>query len=239
MAQITITERVQNIDNVRYLRFGLDELFERTGCEVRANTQSGRVELSIDCPDCYADVIRAEILDRAAEVIAIKYKYDFFRNEIKVGGLSSVEKEILYASLIAADLEEDKRYSFEKLKCQTDVAIDGFYNFRLSSLRKKWADIVSYMPNCFVSSQLKDFITFLIENKKSRIFVDEGRVYDEHYRRLTRANLLNGEKCKIVREIILSNCKEMEIKGQIPDEDEKYLKEFYGEKIIFSPKYYT
>ncbi len=239
MAEITITEMEHNFDNILYLKGNLDELFERTGCVLNSYSSSGRASFSVDCPECYSDIIRAELLDKTAEVIAIKYKYDYFKNAIKLGGLSTTEREILYASLIAADFEEDKRYAFEKLKGENNVAVDGFFNFRLSPLKRKWADIVSYMPTCFVSSQLKDFISFLVENKKRKIFIEDGRVYDEHYRRLKRADLLDGDNVKIVREIILSNCREIEVKGELPEEDEKYIKEFYGDKINFSSKYFN
>jgi hypothetical protein len=239
MTQITITERAQNIDNVRYLRFGLDELFERTGCEVRTNTQSERVEFLVDCPDCYADVIRAEILDRAAEIIAIKYKYDYFKKNVQIGGLSSVEKELLLTSLISADLDDDKKYSFDRIKQSVEIAVDGIYDFRLRPLKNKWRDVAGYIPTCFLSGQLKEFVSYLIENKKKRVYVDNGRVYDWHYRLLKRSSLLDGEKVKIVREILLSNCGEVELSGDIPKDDEYYLKEFFNDKIIFSGRYFN
>jgi hypothetical protein len=154
-------------------------------------------------------------------------------------GLSKEEKEILFAGLIAADLDDDKKYSFERLKLYTDMPIDGIFNFRLSPLKNKWKDIVQYVPVGFMNTQLKEFVTFLIENKKKRVYVDCGKVYDSHYRRLKRTSLLEGDGVKIVREVLLSNCGEIELCGEIPKEDEYYLKEFYSDKIIFSQNFYS
>ena len=71
--------------------------------------------------------------------------------------------------------------------------------------------------------------------KKEKItYIDDGRVYDCHYRRLKRSSLLDGDTAKIVREVLLSNCGEVELSGAIPKEDEYYLKEYYTDKIIFS-----
>ena len=145
----------------------------------------------------------------------------------------------MIASLISADLEEDKRYTFEKLRGVKELAVDGIYNFRLQALRKKWEEIVSYMPKCFVNSQLKDFIGFLLENKRKRVYVENECVFDSHFRRLNRCSLLGGENLVLLREILLSGAGEVEIKGKISELDEKYLKEYYGDKIYFVNKYFS
>ena len=75
------------------------------------------------------------------------------------------------------------------------------------------------------------------ENKKKRVYIDNGRVYDSHYRRLKRSSLLDGDGVKIIREVLLSNCGEVELSGSIPKDDEFYLKEFYNDKIFFSNRY--
>lgn len=234
MTQITVTEKDYNENSLLYVQSSLGELFTHAGCTVCENVSDGRVNLTINCPKYYADIIRAEVSDKVAEVVAIKYKYDFFKKHVKVSGLSSIEREILMASLIAADLDEDKRYTYNKMKEYTDIAVDGIYYFRLQPLKRKWIDIINYIPTYFMNSQLKEFISYLLENKKKRVYIDCGKVYDSHYRRLKRSSLLDGERLKIVREVLLSNCGEIELNGSIPKDDEYYLKEFYNDKIIFS-----
>ncbi len=239
MSVINLTESEFNKQNLYYLQSTLSEVFLNTKCTIAEKDSGKRVILSIVCPDHYHEIVNAEIMDRVAEVIVVKYKYDFFKKNISVGGLSHVEREILLASLIAADYDDDKKYTFGRLKTQEEIAIDGVYNFLLKPLKAKWKDIVSYMPPCFVSSQLKDFISYLLENKKKRVYIDQGKVYDQHFRRLKKITLLGGEEVRILREILLSNCGEVEISGAIPEEDEKYIKEFYGDKIYFSQGYYS
>ena len=233
MAEILITENDYGKNNLLYLKYCLNEIFIRTGAVI-TEKENGRNDLRITCKDSYQDVLRAEIFDKIAEIIAVKYKYDFFRKTIRVSGLKNSEYEILMASLIAADLEEDKKYCYHKLTGLKDVNVDGFYNFMLCPLKRKWLDITSYMPATFINSQLKDFVTFLLENKKKRAYVDSGKVYDCHFRRLKRTFLLDGDNAKIIREIILSNSGEVEISGSLEPEDEYYLKEFYKDKIYFS-----
>lgn len=240
MAQITVTEKDTNINNLFYVQSVLGELLSGAGCKLKNYKAGARAVLSVDCPDKYADIVRAEIADKLAEVVAINYKYHFFKKKVHVNGLKPVEKEILIASLIAADLDEDKKYSYERFKGLGEMAIDGIYNFRLQPLKNKWEDIASYMPVCFVNSQLKDFISYLLENKQKRIYIDGGKVYDSHFRRLKRCELLGGgSEASIIREVLLSNCGEIELTGSLPEEDEFYLKEYYTDKIVFNGKYFS
>ncbi len=233
MTQITVTEKDYNESNLLYVQSVMTELLSHADCDAKEYKDNGRSYLMIFCPDYYEDIIRAELSDKIAEVIAIKYKYDFFKKNISISGLSQVDKEILITCLIAADLDDDKKYSFDRIKMYKQIAIDGIFNFRLKPLKIKWNDIVKYIPSGFMNSQLKEFVCYLLENKKKRIYIDCGKVYDSHYRRLRRSSLLDGEKVKIIREVLLSNCGEIELNGEIPRDDEYYLKEFYSNKIIF------
>jgi hypothetical protein len=239
MARIEITENQIHGDNLYYVQNSLGEIFNHADCSLQRISCGDRESLLVNCPEYYLDIVKAEICDKVAEIVAIKYKYDYFKANIRLGGLSEGEKEILLVSLIAADLEDDKKYCLDRFKETSNISIDGVYNFRLQLLKKKWEEVVSYIPNCFFSEQVKDFITYLLEQRKKRVYVENGKIYDAHYRRLKRTRLIEYEKLNIVREIILSNCGEVEISGSIPEEDEKYLKEFYGTKIIFSNGYFS
>ena len=237
MTRLTVSENCKNYTNIEYIKNNLNEILTHTKSNVCLNKTDDRIEYVIECLDGYSDIIKAELIDKIAEIIAISYKYVYYKNQIKVGGLTENEREILYASLIAADLDADKKYCYNKCKDFCDIAIDGAYNFYLSPLKRKWEDVVSYMPSCFINSQLKDFITYLLENKKKKVYIDGEKVFDTHFRRLKRTDLLGGENVKIIREVLLSNCGEIELSGNIPSDDEKYLKEFYGDKITFSQRY--
>ncbi len=239
MAKIYVTDKDINQNNLHYIQNSLSELVSTTMASIMIEKSGSRCVLITDCDDDYKDILAAEIADRVSEVVSINYKYDFFKKNVKVTGLNEKEYEILLTSLIAADLEEDKRYSFDKIKGSYDIVIDGIFNFRLKPLKKKWEDIVAFIPPCFINSQLKDFVSYLLENKKRRIFIEGGKVFDSHYRRLSRASLLGGENIKIVREALLSNCGEIELSGEVPDDDEYYLKEFYHDKIFFHRGYFN
>ena len=234
MENIIITESGYDRSNISYLQNTLSELFGHARCRAESTEEDGRIALEIFCPEEFFEIVQAEIADRAAEIIAVRYKYRYFKSTLKISGLSQLENEILLASLIAADLEEDKKYAFRRFTGLKHIALDGVYNFRLRPLAGKWKDIAEYMPGVFIGSQLKDFISYMLEGRKKRVYVDDGKVYDAHYRILKRCALLGGEGARITREVLLSGGGEVELSGRLEEEDEYYLKEYYGDKIFFS-----
>lgn len=234
MTTIVLTEKERDDGNLLYVKSTLSELFNNSGCGVRFDLNSGRAQLTVSIPEPYAEIIGAEVYDKLAEVIAIKYKYDYFNSSIHLAAMNKTERELLLTGLISADLSDDKKYAYNHLKGERELAVDGAFNFRLIPLKKKWQEIVSYIPATFMGSQLKDFMCFLLENKKKKVYVDGGRVYDSHYRRLKRCSLLGGEGVNVVREVLLSGCGEVELSGKIESDDEHYLKEFYGDRVYFA-----
>ena len=238
MAEITVSERDYNENNLYYVKSAVADILNGTKSTCTITRAGSRSILKTVCQDGYEETICAEIADKIAEVVAIKYKYDFFKGKVEARGLTEKEKEILLAGIIAADLDDDKKYAFDKIKGHSDVAVDGVYHFRLSLLKKKWAEIISYIPVGFPNAGLKEFIGFLLENKKKRIYIDDGKVYDSHYRRLNKSELLGGGELSVLKEVLLSNCGEIELSGTIPVSDEKYLKEFFGDRIFFSTGYF-
>ncbi len=234
MITIKISEKEYNEENLLYVQSTISEFLSHAGCTVRMDKCSDRCVLTLNCSDCYGEIMCCEIADKVAEIIAIKYKYDFLKKNLTLGGLSEREKEILITSLIAADLDDDKKYAFDRIKGYKELAVDGVFYFRLKPLKKKWQDVISYIPTCFLNSQLKEFVTYLLTNKRKRVYVESGRVYDSHYRQLKRSKLLGGEDVRILREVLLSNCGEVELSGEIPKDDEFYLKEYFIDKLHFS-----
>ena len=72
------------------------------------------------------------------------------------------------------------------------------------------------------------------KDEKDKIFVENGKVYDTHYREILRSHLTPlDKKYRLINEIILSLPGEIELRGGIDSEAEKFLKEFFCSKIIF------
>lgn len=236
MEEITVTESAANRGNVVYLCSALGGAVADFGGRTEIVSDDVRASLKIFVPEEGADFVRGETEDKIADVIAVRYKYEFFRRRVRPEGVDGLERELLYAALISADLFEDKRYIVRKLHAFREYAVDGIWNFRLGALRRKWTDIVGYIPLYFDGKKLKDFITYLVGEKKGKkVVVENGLVYDKHFNRLRRAALVDAEgEGVIVREVLLSGCGSVELSGAVPPVDEKYLREYFGSSVSFT-----
>ncbi|MBO4262906.1 MAG: hypothetical protein J5903_03885 [Clostridia bacterium] len=236
MNEINITENNFSEENVLYLYDSLSGIVGETGGGAFVETDDARTRLKLVFPEKYDDLIRCEAEDKIADVIAVKYKYEFFGKKLKTEGLSPLEKEILFSALIAADLTDDKRYIIRKLRSFAEYTIDGTYNFRLAPLRRKWEDVVGYIPSYFPPCRLTDFVSYLVGEKSgSKVTVENGKVYDKHYNLLNRTALTGKtDDGRIIREVILSECGDLRLLTPVSEKDDEYLKKYFAGRISFS-----
>ena len=234
MSLFYVSDTYDNSANVIYIRESLSDLFFKKGnVEIVVDVHRAGIYLKVE--NEYEKIAREEVYDKICDVIAVGYKYEFFTKKLQLEKMQKVHKELLLSSIISADMDEDKRYIKNKLySIKNNCSIDGFYNFRLRNLKSKWSEIAEYIPAYFSERELKDFIMYLIDEKRGRkVFIEGGCVYDGRFNRLKRASLLPGDSLKIVKEVLISGACEVELKGKLSNEDEMYLKEYFGDKICF------
>lgn len=236
MNTLYVSDGYENHANVIYVRENLSELFFKPEkSEFAADLNRAGLFLSPE-PGCERAAME-ELFDKICDVIAVGYKHAFFSGKIKPRGLDPNDREILIAALIAADVDEDRRFVRSKLKIEEQYALDGLFNFRLGSLKNKWVEISEYVPSYFSRRELKDFIGYLIGEKRGRrVIVDGDKVYDRRFNRMTRTRLTGGAK-SVINEVLLSGAGEVEIKNPPAEYDRKMLKEYFGDKVIFKNEY--
>lgn len=235
MIKIKISDSEENRDVIKYVREAItanadDLLLDKT------ETDGGkRVGIVFTCRAEYSDFIRCQAENAIADAIAVKYKYDYFGRNLKPFGLDKLQTEILYAALISADIEDDERYITRKIRVFDEYAIDGIFNFRLAALKRKWSEIVGYIPTYFNEERLRDFVGYLVGEKKGRkARVENGEVFAPDFGVLKRTELAGGSGIgRIVREVILSACGEVDVATEIPEEDARYIKDYYGSRAKF------
>ena len=74
MENIIITESGYDRSNISYLQNTLSELFGHARCRAESTEEDGRIALEISCPEEFFEIVQAEIADRAAEIIAVRYQ---------------------------------------------------------------------------------------------------------------------------------------------------------------------
>lgn len=237
---IKITDSESNISFLKYIEESLLQNVKSLGGEMNLIVENERSVLKINANLCEKYLI-STVEEKIAEVIAVGYKYKFFQKHLRVQGLGCLENEILLSSLIAADIDEDKRYIKNKIKKSEIYQIDGSFDFLMKPLLSKWQEVISYIPPVFSNYQLKEFVRYLIKEKSGRrVYVENGSVYDRHFNRLTLTKLTQPFfENRVLREVILSSSGEVELTSKIDKTDELYLKEFFGDKIFFANSFFT
>ena len=229
-----ISESYCNNNNILYIRENLSNSIFKSGCD-KISADKDRVYIKFTIEEEVFSVANEEILDKIGDIIAIDYKYRFFNERLKDLALGEKQRDLLITALISADFIDDKRYIRTKLKGCDKIAIDGFFNFRLANLKRKWEEITSFIPDFFTEKEMKEFVFYLLNEKKQKTVLIEGnKVYDNLGNRLKRASLIPTNNFPIVKEILLAGASEI-ILGKLPDDESEinYIKEFFGNKILF------
>lgn len=171
------------------------------------------------------------VKERLAEILGIGYKYAYLKEKLHAC-LPKRERKLLIAALIAADYEGDKAYIRSKIGDLGEFAIDGFYTFRLGSLREKWTRIIDYIPEGFSSQDLKKFCEFLVGESKNKIYLKGRAVFGENFAPLRRSRLTGEED--VETEIMLSDAGFVYCLGEVEEGTHDFLQKYYAERAIFS-----
>ncbi len=179
----------------------------------------------------YCPYVRKYAEGHIADVLAIGYKYAFFERRLPLPLLSPLKRRLLLTALVAADYREDHLHIMRRIRGFEQYCLDGLFHFRLQDIQKRWEEIVEYVPTDMGERAMDGFLGFLAEDGEGKIFLKNGKVYDEEYRPLTKS-LLTGVESQI-GEIILSGAERVYCFGETDGETAAFLKKYYGEKAVF------
>ena len=232
---IRISEKLSNLKFLEYIKSTLSAAFSMTCVAESMSSDSERCYLTVNEKPMYASLVIGEILSKIADVITIGYKYSFLSKRVKCKGLKLSENELFLTGVIAADYPDDKEYVLRKLEGFTDVAIDGFYNFRIKNLKKKWEEVSAMLPETFEKEDLAEFFSYMQAESDKKVYLDKNSLYDEHFKKLDLSALLS-EEGDLIKEIILSNPAEIIVKrNSLCGETElSGIKEYYGKCVRFA-----
>lgn len=236
MSKFCVSDASSRVDYMMYLHDGLSPLLIECGASVGLSNDGDRCVLAVESEKHAEELILCEVQSLAAEILVVGYKYEYFCQKINPQGLTEGERELLLSALISADELEDARYVRRKFQGKKEFAIDGIFHFLLSPLREKWDEIVGYIPSVFVRGELVDFVTFLIGEKRPKTcYVDGKSVCDSTFRPLRRIRLTAGNsRLAVVRELLLAGATDVDLVGSISADDERYIRDFFGDRVTFS-----
>ncbi len=229
--EITITQNGFDGLYMSYLYAKVRERFSflPSSCDIERRGDSTEIAFKTDKE--YCPYVRKFAEEHIADVISVGYKYEFFEKRLALPLLSEMQKRLLITALVAADYRDDRAYVSRRIRGSAKYCLDGVFHFRLRELKKRWENIAQYVPAEMSEGSMEDFLSFLAEDGEGKLFLKNGKVYDEEYRPLTKS-LLTGVESPI-GEILLGGAERIYCFGEVDEEIRAFLQKYYGEKAVF------
>ena len=231
MEEITITQNGYDGRFMSYLYGKVKERFSflPSSCDLARDGEC--TELAVKTEREYCPYVRKFTEEHIADIIVIGYKYAFFERALSLPLLSKSQRRTFITALVSADYKDDKAYAIRRIRGFERYCIDGLFRFRLQGLKKRWEDVVSYIPTDMGEQATEGFLSFLVEDGEGKIFVKNGKVYDEEYRPLTKSLLTGADST--VGEILLGGAEKVYCFGEMDRETREFLKKYYAENAVF------
>ena len=231
MEEITITQNGFDGVYTSYLFGKVRERFSFLPATIDMERDGDFTEIAVKTERAYCPYVRRFVEENVADVIAVGYKYAYFEKRLCLPLLTASEKRLLITALVAADFQDDRAYVARRLCGFESYSLDGVFHFRLQELKRRWEGVVEYVPTDMGVESLENFLEFLTEDGEKKLFLKDGKVYDEEYRLLSRS-MLTG-KASAVGEILLGNAGQVYCFGETDKDTGIFLKKYYGGKVIF------
>jgi hypothetical protein len=229
--EITITQNGFNERYMSYLYAKVQERFSFLPAKCDLKRLGSESELAFETERAYCPYVRKFTEEKIADIISVGYKYEFLKKRLALPLLNEQKKHLLLTAIVAADYREDKAYAVRKIRGAESYCLDGVFHFRLQELIKRWEGIAEYVPVNMSEAGIEDFLSFLAEDGEGKIFVKNGKIYDEEYR-LIRKSILTGVESTI-GEIVLGGAERVYCFGDTEEEIRLFLQKYYKEKAVF------
>jgi len=106
-----------------------------------------RVEVSVACENAQKSEAKKIIKKTLTEMYLTVVKFEYLKNSLKIPYLCDMSFSILLHTLVAFDREAETEIIDKNLKITDYLALDGFFNFRLCELKKRWDEIAELASN--------------------------------------------------------------------------------------------
>ena len=129
---------------------------------------------SLACSDTYRFQVQRKLSDAVSQALTLGYKNVYVRDLLGVDG-DNFYKNVLVNVICVFDNDYDKQIVSRLVEIDQNVCIDGYYNFRLGAVKKKWSDIIRLVSdNMYVLSDnglIVEFLQYLLESTPSKVKV--------------------------------------------------------------------
>ena len=131
-----------------------------------------REYVSLACADTYRFQIRRILLDAVLQALTLGYKNVVFRDLLKIRK-SNFYQNVLVNTICIFDNDYDKQMVSRVVDVDKELCLDGYYNFRLGHVKKKWTEVIKLVSDNFYvlsdSQMIVEFLQYLLESTPSKV----------------------------------------------------------------------
>ena len=134
--------------------------------------EQGRNYFSLACADTYRFQVQRKLNDAVSQALTLGYKNVFVRKLLKID-VRNFYQNVLVNTICIFDNEYDKQIVSRVVDVDKTLCLDGYYNFRLGTIKKKWQEVVKLVSDNFYvlsdSSMIVEFLQYLLESTPSKV----------------------------------------------------------------------
>ena len=127
---------------------------------------------SLACSDTYRFQVQRRLVEAVSQALTLGYKNVYVRDLLRIEP-DNFYKNVLVNVICVFDNDYDKQVVSKLVEIDQDVCIDGYYNFRLAAVKKKWSDITRLVSDNFYvlsdNSLIVEFLQYLLESTPSKV----------------------------------------------------------------------
>ena len=126
---------------------------------------------TLACSDTYRFQVNRAVTAAVCEALSLGYKNVYVRRLLNVG-YDNFYQNVLVNTICKFDSEYDKQFVARIISDSSTVCLDGYYNFKMSQVKRKWQDISKLVcDNSFLLADnelIIELLQYLLESLTNR-----------------------------------------------------------------------
>jgi len=131
-----------------------------------------RAYYSVACSDTFRFQLRRLLTDSVSEAVALGYKNMFVRDFLNVKG-GNFFQDVLINTMCVFDKSYDQQIVSKIVDADKPIFIDGYCNFRLDALKRKWEEIAKLVcDNEYIlhdEQLILEFLQYLLDSVNNQV----------------------------------------------------------------------
>lgn len=99
-----------------------------------------RSYFTVACSDTYRFQVNRAVMSAVCDALSLGYKNVYVRRLLSVG-YDNFYQNVLVNTICKFDSEYDKQYIARIMSESSTLCLDGYYNFRMAQIKRKWQEI--------------------------------------------------------------------------------------------------